>query len=997
MTQSGQTRGIFVGREREMAELVAALDSSMAGRGRLVMLAGEPGIGKTRIAQELASHAQSLGAHVLWGWCYEREGAPPYWPWVQPIQSYVIDTVPDKLLGEMGPGASDIADLIPEIREKLPGLDPPPELDPQQTRFRLFNSVSTFLKNLAQSQALVLVLDDLHWADSSSLLLLEFLAGQIAESKILVIGSYRDIEVTRQHPLSESLAQLSRSPAYQRIVLGGLDSEDAGLFVRTAGVENASIGLITAIHSHTEGNPLFMTEVIRLLGEQRLLEASSGAGAPEALGLPQGVREVIGQRLNRLSEECVGVLTTAAVIGRQFDFRLLGYLSEDTAESRLLELVDEALEAHILQELPGQGDRYEFSHALVQQTLLERLSTSRKVRMHARIVGELETIYGDQPGEHAAELAYHFSEASPVMGPDKLVKYSGLAGERALEGYAWDEAFAHFKNGLIGMSVDVEGSMPAPNVEGAALLFGLGRSQMALLDDDAYRSLRRAMDYYAGSGDLEKVVAIAELPDYAATRSVGLEQLVAPALLLVPVGSLQSGRLLSRYGQIIAMQDAAYDEAIDALNQALEIARREGDEALEVQSLAAVTSVHATHMRYDEVLASGLKLIELNKRVHDPRSEVSAHYFVVTSLVGNGELGAAKRHLSEMLSQAERLGDRFWLEGACWKTGMTLRLTGEWDTARSFGQRALEIGARQSNSLNELAMLEHELGNSRHGDSYLDLLTEIASEGIVGSRLMDLSAYARVASTVPIVARITGVADGLKSAINAAAHVLEHPQATAVQIGQSHTGLAMIAVLSGDAESAAKQYEIMKVWRHKHLSFSISADRLLGLLAQTMEQLDQALIHFEEALTFCRKGGYRPELAWTCCDYADSLLQRNGEGDRAKAKLLLEESLAISSGLGMRPLIDRVAARQERAESQPAQRPLYPDGLTQREVEVIRLIAAGKTDREIAGELIISINTVYNHVKNILNKTNAANRTEAASYATRAGLTGDADTFGERG
>ncbi len=337
---ANQSQQIFVGRQREMSELTAALDDAMSGNGRLVMLAGEPGIGKTRIAEELADRARSLGAQVLWGWCYEREGAPPYWPWVQPIRSYVLETDPGKLQVEMGPGAADIAELIPEIREKIPDLGQPPALEPQETRFRLFDSISTFLKNLAGPRPLVLVLDDLHWADTPSLLLLEFFARQLADSRVLLIGIYRDIEVTRQHPLSESLAQLSRSPAFQRLTLGGLETDDVGQFIRAAGEEEASLELINAVYEHTEGNPLFMSEVIRLLVEQGGLGAQDGVDAPVALGLPQGVQEVIGQRLNRLSAECVGAITTAAVVGRQFDFNLLKILREETSEFRLLELVE---------------------------------------------------------------------------------------------------------------------------------------------------------------------------------------------------------------------------------------------------------------------------------------------------------------------------------------------------------------------------------------------------------------------------------------------------------------------------------------------------------------------------------------------------------------------------------------------------------------------------------------------------------------------------------
>ena len=186
----------FVGRQPEMDELQSTLEDALSGQGRLVMLVGEPGIGKTRTAQELAARAEQQGAHVLWGWSYEEAGAPPYWPWIQPLRSYIQQLDPDQLRSQMGVGAADIAEVISEVRGKLPGLKPPPALEPEQARFRLFDSITTFLKGAAQSQPLMLVLDDLHWADKPPLLLLQFLARQLTESHLLVVGCYRDLELS---------------------------------------------------------------------------------------------------------------------------------------------------------------------------------------------------------------------------------------------------------------------------------------------------------------------------------------------------------------------------------------------------------------------------------------------------------------------------------------------------------------------------------------------------------------------------------------------------------------------------------------------------------------------------------------------------------------------------------------------------------------------------------------------------------------------------------
>ena len=292
MVESQPTRDIghvFVGRQREMAELTAVLDDAISGRGSIVMLAGEPGIGKTRTAQELASYAEEKGCQVLWGWCYEREGAPPYWPWVQSVLTYLAGGDPGQIRSQMGPGAADIAEVIPEIRGKLPDLDAPPTLDPYQARFRLFDSFANFFKNAAQTQPMMLVLDDLHWADKPSLLLLEFLAKQLADSRLLVVGTYRDVEVVQGHMLSETLAQLSSSPAFKRQLLGGLESADVEQFIQAASGSEASQDLTDTLYAHTEGNPFFMTEVIRLLSESGELTAEH-IGTSEGLRIPEGVR-----------------------------------------------------------------------------------------------------------------------------------------------------------------------------------------------------------------------------------------------------------------------------------------------------------------------------------------------------------------------------------------------------------------------------------------------------------------------------------------------------------------------------------------------------------------------------------------------------------------------------------------------------------------------------------------------------------------------------------
>ena len=282
--------------------------------------------------------------------------------------------------------------------------------------------------------------------------------------------------------------------------------------------------------------------------------------------------------------------------------------------------------------------------------------------------------------------------------------------------------------------------------------------------------------------------------------------------------------------------------------------------------------------------------------------------------------------------------------------------------------------------------MEYETGDDIQGQEYLDRLLEALRLVPPGPKYD----YASVALNISVVARITHGGDQLHIVESSAATVLSAESATPLVSRFARIGLSFVAVLRGDVEAAKEQYSSLGLAAGSFLLIAI--DRVLGLLAQTMGDLDQAVIHFEDALAFCRKAGYRPETAWTCHDYAEMLLARgNGRtplhDDRTKALSLLEDALSISTELGMRPLRERVTALQERAESAPVRPPAYPDGLTQREVEVLRLVAAGRTDREIAEELVISTRTVTTHVGNILNKVGAANRTEAATYATRSGLT----------
>ena len=972
---SWRRRGEFVGRQQEMADLKAALEDAMSGRGRLVMLVGEPGIGKTRTAQELGSHAESQGALVLWGRCYEEEGAPPYWPWLQSLRSYIQQQTPEQLQLEMGPGASDIAEIIPDLRHKLTDLETPPALEPEQARFRLFNSITTFLKNAAQSQPLMLVLDDLHWADRSSLLLLEYIAREIQSSPLLVLGTYRDVEVSSRHPLSVTMGSLIREQLFQRVHLRGLSSPEVARFVEVRGIDPLP-RLVQAVHERTEGNPFFAGEVVELLRQE-----GSQEGRGWSFGIPEGVRDVIGRRLDRLSQSCNDTLAIASVMGREFHVAPLVRMSGDPPGDRVLAALEEALTAHVIEEVPGSAEGYLFTHALIQETLAGELSAASRMRLHARIAESLEEVYGANSEAHAAELAHHFGQAKPVLGPEKLVRYSLLAGEQALASFAWENAILHFQRGLEAKDGD------PTDAETAALLVGCGYAQLASLPPgqaiDAVAGLNRAFDYYVGIGDVNSAVAAAEYPRSTNSGAIpGIAQLVERALRLVPPDSLPACRLLLRHGWDLGRMRGDYPGAQEAFHRALTIASGNGNKFLEMESLAAAAEVDVFNLACQEAMVKSRRVIELLDQFDNPWAEVQAHQRATLACTIIGDLEGARRHASAALAPAERLHDLFWLTSSLWGKQFVHRLEGNWEAARETCDRLLSL-AETPRPVSDRVMLEYQQGDFAQGKFYLDKLLEVHRRMKPGQT----SAYVMPALILPLINRLDPEADHLEYAQSLAEELISSLSASPLVSSVARAGLALLAVLRQDETEVQEHYSALLALGGTMLHTGVIAvDRLLGLLSETAGKPDQAERHFEDALSFCRKAGYRAELAWTCCDFADTFLQRNDTGDRQKAMSLLDESLAISTELGMRPLKERVTERLERIQAQPSTAPAYPDGLTPREVEVLRLITDGKTDRGIAEELFLSTRTVTTHVRNILNKTNAANRAEAAAYALRNGL-----------
>ena len=897
---------VFVGRERELAALVEALDDAVSGRGRLVLIGGEPGIGKSRLVEELARRADVADVH--WGRCWEVGDAPPYWPWVQAIRSYVRERNSEQLRSELGPRAAEIAELVGEVRERLPDLGAPLVLpESEHARFRLFGSIADFLKNASRSRPLVLVLEDLNWADDDSLLLLEFVARELGDAHVLVIGTYRDIDLSRRHPLSRTLGELARERLFERALLRGLSHADVERFIEaTCGVVPDE-GLVRAVRNQTEGNPFFVNEVVRLLLEEGALTGEA-PGVPERwqVRIPEGVREVIGRRLDRLTGPCNEMLTVASAIGRDFTLDQLLRLTDGLSEDQLLELLEEAMAAHVIEELSSAPGRYQFTHALIQGTLADELSLTRRVRLHARIAETLEELYASNVESHAAELAHHFGEAQTVLGPEQLVHYSVLAGEAALAARAPEQAVAHFQRALIAKGEQVE------DLETAALLFGLGRAQIAASDLARYEvaaavtNLRRAFEYYAEVGDVSGAVAVAShpMPLWLGLGLADFPGLVSQALTLVSPEAHKAGEVLAQHGWLSGVIGADYEAARTAFRQALSIARRDEDATLERRVLANWAFVDAFHLHWDDCLARGSQAVEMARAAGDLERELPARRAVGWALRATGEAERARTHAAAALAHTEELPERWWLASASWDDGQLSLYAGDWERVREMGELGLAAQPQDCRHLALRAVLEYTLGELDAGAAWIGRLREVVELVPPPGPIAD---HVILSAVVPLVSRIANTNEGLDIAHAAATRVLSLPRLAPVLASQARIGLALIAVQTSDAKAAKDSYASLEPQRGTASFFiPLTIDRLLGLLASTFGELDRALTHFADGIAFCTRAGYRPELAWTACDYADALDSSGTAGDRVKASELRETSLSLAADLTMRPLQDRL-------------------------------------------------------------------------------------------
>jgi eukaryotic-like serine/threonine-protein kinase len=901
--------GVFVGREREMDDLRGGLDDALSGRGRLLLLMGEPGIGKTRMADELTTYARLRGAQVLVGRCYEGEGAPAFWPWVQVIRSYVHDRDADALRSVMGTGAADIAQVVSEIRDRIPDLPEPPALDPEQARFRLFDSIGMLLRNASRAQPLVVVLDDLHWSDEPSLLLLQFLAREMRSSRLLILGTYRDVELRRQHPLARTLADLARENVSQRVVLRGLLEEDVARYIEMTSGIAPSPELARTVHRETEGNPFFVSEIVRLLASEGKLERP--AEGSWSISIPQSVREVVGRRLDQLSDGCNELLRIASVVGRDFALGVVQAAGELDGVA-VMNAIEEARAARVIGEAPRSLDRYTFSHALIRETLYEEIPTSRRVMLHRRIGEVLEALYADAQEPHLAELAHHFLEAAPGGDLEKALSYGERAADRALAQLAYEDAVRHCLRALDALEL-----APGNVTRRCAYLLRLGEAQRRAGDTEGAReAFFKAADLARTTGDMR---ALAEagigLRAGASFGSVDERRAAILEEALAGIGG-DDPALRSRLSSELA-RTLYFSPQTERIRRLAEDAVAAGSASDDPIALAEALSAQAYVLWLtdppEERIESGKHIAQLARPVGDLELLLDGIMWGIIGFTERADIKRAAAAVEEYAKLAEESRIPRYMLYAYSRRATMAGLAGRYEEFDRWVHLAYDVGTRaQEPDAIQVYTGQIMVPSVQRGD------LEKVKEAIASLTTYSQGFGARLPWFDLLYAYLRWHLGEHEEAVRDFDLVMSEGLNSLLWGGLvtsfAAAMLAELAVEMGRFEQADDLIKILRPFENRNIVaggavWCLGAGaRYMGLLEAATGRLEEAIEHHALALELHERMAARPWIATTLLDQADAWLRRGGPGDATQAIAALDRALGIAHDIGMTPLAERAVA-----------------------------------------------------------------------------------------
>jgi class 3 adenylate cyclase len=895
----------FAGRADERERLMIAWKESAEGERRVVLVSGEPGIGKTRLVSEVVREAHERGATILWGRCDEELGIP-YEPFAEALRQYAAAVPAEQLRAELGALGGELTRMLPELSARVPGLADPVQTEPETERHRLFEAVTDLLAEVSQNAPVILVLDDMHWSDKPSLLLLRHIVRAATPMRVLVLATYRDTDLDRSHPLSDVLADLRRQPGVERLDLDGLDGAEVAEFMAAAAgheLDAAGVELARAVHGETQGNPFFAGEVLRHLAESGAIVERDGRWTSDMtldeVGIPEGIREVVSRRLSRLSDSANAALAVAAVIGATFDLSTIE-AAGGPAGDELFDALDEATQASIIREIPDTFGRYTFAHALVRSSLYEELTTNRRVRMHWKVGEAIEARHAHDLDAHLDELAHHFGEGALAGDPLKAVEFGRRAGESANAELAFETAARHFDHALGALELV---DQPDP-----------------LVRCDLHLALAEAL--YNGTDDRRREAAFTAA---ASARALGDGERLARAVLVLASGSMP---------QAVGFVDDAFvallEEALDAvgpqdsglrarllsglaceLQWGPEVERRMrvGREALAMARITRDPEALSAVLAAGWALVDGsVPFVEEIRRLNDEAETVARDQqdpvALVRALRGqmfNAACRGRKDEFEERLAASARIVDGLRRPIFTWAArndaAAFAALAGDLDRADQLAVEAAELGQRTG-------------------------VPEGSVMGSMGALLyMIRFAQGRVGELVPI---LTGLVDSQPGApvwrVALAGALVESDEVDDarvhfdwlanddcanvppdVEFPVTICGLARIAFLVRPTEQVLHSLRerltpFAGTFNWSGVTVTDPNDLGLAMVNATLRRDDEADGYFTDVIALCERAGAAAYLARCHFDWARVRVDR---GDTAGARGQAEIALEMSTALGM--------------------------------------------------------------------------------------------------
>jgi class 3 adenylate cyclase len=913
------TFGLY-GRAAEQATIARCWAAAKVGQRQVVLLAGEPGIGKTRLGSEAGRIAHAEGATVLLGTCDEDIGHP-YRPFVEALRHYLIHAPDDVLLRHVREHHGDLLRIAPSLAARVPNLPKPRMADAETERYLMFEAVTGLLTVAAQQHPIVLLLDDLQWAGTPELLLLKHIVRSATPMRLLIIGTYRDTELSRTPPLAALLADFRGETGIERVALSGLDEDGVVKFVAAAvghELDEEQLALARAIGRDTEGSPLFVEEILRNLLESG---AAFGEGAKCAIrdntrsfGIPEGVKEAIARRLSRLSGDTNKILKIASVIGLEFDLKVLK-LAAETPETAILDALDEAKSAALVAEVASNPDCYAFTHMLVRATLYEGLNSTRRARMHERVGTALEHLTSARLGQRIDELARHWMAAASFGDHTKAISFARQAGDRALAGLAFEQAAEYYEQAL---SVLVQHDRDAELLR-CDLLIALGDAQRRAGDTRYRNTVAQAVQIARSLGDARRF-ALSVLGSARPEHPFANANLVDQSLIELydeaiaalhgeDENILRAKLFFHLAGEMLYTPQRERRKELS--HQAVAMARQCGDRAVLAQALHIYASAINDPTTLGERLVLTAEQIMLADELVSLETHWAAAYQRMGALLESGDIYGTDQMLLRLKEASSKLRQPFFSWATEHALAMMSVMSGEADAEQKV-LAAFQVGMSG--------------GQPEAKQAYIAQLSVVRrDQGRYAELIEPLRGFADSFSHLPVWRVVlaglyceTDQLDEARAQIDALARSdfkisLDWTWASVVMsLAQVCADLAdqkLAALYYPQLQSVAEQVGVTGIGLACYGSLALPC----GQLAACLNLWREAEQYFIEATAMNTRIRARPYLVRTRRAYANMLLDRNASDDRARAIELIEEGWSEATHLGMRREINRLDRLRSRA------------------------------------------------------------------------------------